>query len=114
MQAIHWRNSTHVYSIVYRQSLNTNLVVPRTGELTRLVVTSEEGSLGGIAVTIILEKFIDLVTAAIVSLASLLLFTQLGTFQSAKARNIALFASILCIGIILFFISVLFSLLCVI
>jgi len=85
----------------------TNLVVPRTGELTRLVVTSEEGSLGGIAVTIILEKFIDLVTAAIVSLASLLLFIQVGTFQSTKARNVALFAFILCVGIILFFISIL-------
>ncbi len=85
----------------------TNIVVPRTGEVTRLIVTSEEGSLGGIAVSIILEKFIDLVTGAFVSLASLLLFMKFGTFQSEVAYNVAIFAVILCVGIILFFISIL-------
>ena len=81
----------------------TNLVVPRTGEIARLIITSEEGPLGGIAVSIILEKFIDLVGAAIVSLVSLLLFMELGTFQSETARYVAILALILCIGIILFF-----------
>lgn len=85
----------------------TNIVIPRTGEVTRLIVTSEEGPLGGIAVSIILEKFIDLVTAAFVSLVSLLLFMKFGTFQSEAAYNIAIFAVILCVGIILFFISIL-------
>lgn len=86
----------------------TNIVVPRTGEITRLIVTSEEGPLGGIAVSIILEKFIDLVTAAFVSLGSLLLFMKFGTFQSETAYNIAIFAIILCVSIILFFVSIFF------
>lgn len=85
----------------------TNIVVPRTGEVTRLIITSEEGPLGGIAISIILEKFIDLVTAALVSLCSLLLFMKFGTFQSEAAYNVAIFATILCVSIILFFISVL-------
>lgn len=85
----------------------TNIVVPRTGEFTRLIVTSEEGPLGGIAVSIILEKFIDLVTAALVSLCSLLLFMKFGTFQSEAAYNVAIFATILCVSIILFFILIL-------
>ena len=83
----------------------TNIVIPRTGDFTRLIVTSEEGPLGGIAITIILEKIIDLVTASIISIVFLLLFLQSGMHLSEGARPVAIFALILSIGIVLFFLA---------
>lgn len=96
-----------IRSIQYLQMGSlTNIVIPRTGDFTRLIVTSEEGPLGGIAITIILEKLIDLVTASIISIIFILLFMQSGMYLSAAARPVAIFALILSICIVLFFLSI--------